>query len=149
MSFGLQIKVNAAGADAALQALVRSLDAKSLQAPLQEIGLALSEDVRLAFTQGQSPTGAVWQPSQRATEQGGQTLLDTGVLRNSIDFTVDGTNVYVGTNDVRAPLLDQGGDFLAWGRTPAFMPPRPFLEVSEAALQAARQTLADYVASLQ
>lgn len=45
-----------------------------------------------------SPDGGAWQPSRRATETGGKTLHDSGVLRASINAWASPDQVVVGTN---------------------------------------------------
>jgi phage gpG-like protein len=61
-----------------------------------------------------------WKPSQRAVDQGGQTLTDTGRLKNSITFNVGGDFIEVGTNVEYAEPLQLGSN-------KNNLEPRPFL----------------------
>ena len=49
-----------------------------------------------------APDGTKWEKSIRARVEGGQTLSDTRVLRNSVTYRATPKRVDVGTNDKRA-----------------------------------------------
>lgn len=98
-----------------------SLDSESI---LEVIGMeAVDTDVRKAFEYERDPISLEdWKPSRRAKEQGGKTLQDTGRLKRSITYKIDGDKVYIGTNVVYANKLFSGDD----GKN---LPARPFLGV--------------------
>ena len=88
----------------------------------------------LNFESETAPDGARWKPSQRAIEDGGLTLTDTGQLRQSITAASDATSAIAGTNLVYAAIDQFGGP--SRGRQSArsqnvpkarVMPARPFM----------------------
>ena len=122
--------------------------AKDLQPAMRAIGAALLASTQMRFRTQTGPDGAPWPPSKRAQE-GGQTLQQTGRLRNSLTFEATSDQVEVGTNVVYAAFCQLGTKpheirpknkkALFWKglkhpvklvRHPG-TPPRPFLGVSE------------------
>jgi phage gpG-like protein len=73
-----------------------------------EIGQTLREQVLLRFVDEVDPSGVPWVKSQRAALQGGQTLSDTAVLKNSMTYLVSGNSIEVGTNVEYAEPLHFG-----------------------------------------
>jgi len=65
---------------------------------MREVGEIVRESVMRNFRQGRAPDGTPWKPSLRAIMQRGQTLVDTGRLRNSINVQAGKDYVTVGTN---------------------------------------------------
>ena len=61
------------------------------------------------FRRGVGPDGQAWPVSQRAEEEGGQTLVDTGRLRESIVHEAGPSRVTVGTNVLYARIHQLGG----------------------------------------
>ncbi len=101
----------------------------------ENIGEALVSGTQDRFEAGEAPDGSKWQASKR----GGQTLVDTARLKNSIGYEASPEMVVVGTSDVKAGTHQHGaaqGSFgtskrggpLPWGDIPA----RPFIGISEA-----------------
>jgi len=64
---------------------------------MRNIGEIVRERAMQSFASGMSPDGAPWKPSRRALLQGGKTLIDTAILRNSIHVTPGSASVRVGT----------------------------------------------------
>jgi phage gpG-like protein len=62
---------------------------------LDSIGHALREEASLSFTDSRDPYGKPWKPLKRRK---GQPLLDTGLLRNSLAYRVNGLVLELGTN---------------------------------------------------
>ena len=60
------------------------------------IGEHLLTKARLGFKEQTSPKGEKWAPSKRAQEQGGQTLVDTAILKNSITYALTGQGLQFG-----------------------------------------------------
>lgn len=80
--------------------------------PLWEaIGFAMSENTKLRITEQTDVRGARFIPSVRATAQGGQTLLDRGLLRNSITYFArkNGVEWGVPSEFPYAWILNEGG----------------------------------------
>ncbi|MCF8491361.1 MAG: phage virion morphogenesis protein [Rhodospirillum sp.] len=124
---GTSIVVNRADIEAAagrLEALA-NLDIANL---LDEIGGGLVTSTGHRFETGVGPEGVQWEPSLRAIEQNGQTLVDRGHLRDSVTHAVNSQSVAIGTNVVYAAIHQFGGEA---GRNHAtVLPARPFLGIS-------------------
>lgn len=69
---------------------------------MEDIGGALVTSTKLRFETGKGPDHVPWKKSRRALEAGGKTLVDRGLLRDSIHFEASASQVLVGTNDQRA-----------------------------------------------
>ena len=76
---------------------------------LEEIGDMLIADIQGRFMREEDPEGRPWAPSRRAEEEGGQTLTDNAVLRNSFTKEVDSDGVTVGTAEIYAAIHNFGG----------------------------------------
>ena len=76
---------------------------------LDEIGARLVASTLERFRSESAPDGTPWQRSLRALVQGGQTLQDTGRLRDSIQHVVRGDGVDIGSNLVYAAIHQFGG----------------------------------------
>lgn len=126
----------------ALEAVERN--ARSLPSLLPAVGSILVADAQLAFREARDPWGVPWARLSQTTlirraarRTGGKPykikgglkkkaaaiiasakpLLDTGVLRNSITFRVEGNSVLVGTNLKYAGTQQFGAAKGAFGRT--------------------------------
>lgn len=142
----IAIRVQIAPDSGVLSALAKlALDSADKTSLLDEIGINLSENARLRFSDQVSPDGQPWKPSIRAKVQGGETLRDTGRLMASITHAVGGDSVEYGTNLEYAPFLHFGADIKAvakpyltfkipgggWARKKnVTLAPRPFLGLS-------------------
>jgi phage virion morphogenesis protein len=94
----------------ALAALDRLADKGRALGPLMDrIGLYLQGETRQRFEDQHGPDGTPWQPSQRAIEQSGQTLVDSARLRDSITHVAGSDSVEVGTNVLYAAIHQFGG----------------------------------------
>lgn len=92
--------------ESAVAALFNSLTITSATQKeiFESIGQGLADNTRLRFSDGVGPDGVAWDKSQRAL-RGGQTLVDTGRLQNSITYSLLPNGVEVGTNvGYAAPL---------------------------------------------
>jgi len=118
-----------------LQRVAERLD--DMTPVMRAIGAVVVNQTDEAFEQGQSPAGKPWKPSARVREKGGQTLIDSARLRNSITSEASAKQVEVGTNVIYAAIHQLGGVIrpktkkaLAFGgivRKSVTMPARPFL----------------------
>lgn len=82
---------------------------------LNELGQRLRESFKYGFREQKDPNNNPWKPSQRALDQGGQTLVDTARLRNSIGFAVSKQSathqtLQEGTNVIYAAVHNEGLD---------------------------------------
>lgn len=97
----IRIDIDDIGIAFALDRL-KGLTAGKAQPILAEIGRTLRTSTQLRFRDQRGPDGQAWAPSIRAAREGGQTLRDTGRLRNSITFEAGDREVAIGTNVVYA-----------------------------------------------
>ena len=65
---------------------------------MQAIGRYMKSSTQLRFRSQSGPDGQQWWPSQRAKQEGGQTLRLTGRLRNSITWRAGADYAEAGTN---------------------------------------------------
>lgn len=139
---------------------------------LKECGLVLLRSIARNFKAGGRPVR--WHPSGRALREGGQALVDTARLKNSMAMRVLGRILRVGTNVKYARIHQLGGKLdknvtvkahyrymtTAFGKAiegrkvlvrqhqrqqDAYIPARPFLKVQAADLRIMRRIVADYV----
>ncbi len=102
------------GAEEALATLARAAAAADRPRELYDnIGAALVVSSQERFDTGTGPDGNPWPLSIRAMMQGGRTMIDTSRLRNSQTHEASDTGVEIGTNDIRAPILHEGGTITA------------------------------------
>jgi len=117
---------------------------ENLRPVMAALGGSIAEEIRANFREGADPYGNKWRPLKT---RAGQPLLDTGRLRNSINYNVTRPNeVVIGTNVFYAPVHQFGAEihpvyakmlrFVPRGsKKPIFakkvtIPPRPFLPLS-------------------
>ena len=103
----IRIEVDDGDVREGLARLIRR--ARNPMPALDRIGSYLEAATIRRFELEQAPGGAPWRKSRRAARDGGQTLTDTGRLRNSITRRVFGDAVEVGTNVVYAAIHQFGG----------------------------------------
>ena len=89
---------------------------------MRKLGAAFRQTVDERFEMERGPGGLPWTKSQRAEEQGGQTLTDTGRLRQSITYVAGPRGVEIGTNVLYAAIHQFGGEIRqpAYARSVAF-----------------------------
>lgn len=131
----------------ALQSLQKTLASLStLDLMLDQIGGHLVSETARRFVEGVDPKGNAWEPSQRALEQGGKTLVNQGHLRDSITYLLNGGTVEVGTDLVYGAIQQFGG---VTGRNHATtLPARPFLGINAGDEVAIADIAQNYIASL-
>lgn len=74
-----------------------ALRMQDLSPIMREIGEIVRDSVMRNFREQRSPQGGIWEPSHRALQEHGKTLIDTATLRNSINVRADRDKVAVGT----------------------------------------------------
>lgn len=102
--------LNWGGLDAALGHAGKKLG--NTQALMESVGEALVSGTRQRFSDEEDPKGQKWPRSGRAAESGGQTLTDTGRLRDSIEYAATPNKVMVGSNLVYAGFIRKAGQSL-------------------------------------
>ena len=101
------VSLNWGGLDAALGQAAQKLG--NTQALMESIGDALVSGTLKRFDAEEDPQGRKWEPSGRASEEGGQTLTNIGRLRDSIDRVATPDKVMVGSNLPYARIHQKGG----------------------------------------
>lgn len=94
--------------------LMRGMDvaiakANRSQELMDTIGETLVSSTHQRFKDGTDPDGKRWKTSKRAAAEGGQTLIKSGRLRNSITYEASPQMVVVGSNAVYARIHQLGG----------------------------------------
>jgi phage gpG-like protein len=141
--------------------LARGIEAAILAAQdftpaMAEIASLMEFETRERFETGRGPDEVPWQPSQRAIEQGGQTLRDSGALEGDMNGQWDAFSSVVGTNLIYAAVHQEGKTIRARTgsalRTPfgprasVKMPRRAFLGFGQREQDEIPQILADHLA---
>ncbi len=134
----------------------------------RNINAALAEGVREStlerFRQGKGPDGQRWRSSIRAAQEGGQTLVKTAQLRNSIHTCSDASGFAVGTNVKHAATHQFGepgrtikarrkkalrfrvnGQWVTKKQVRISIPARPFLGLSEDDMREMKATVEDFI----
>jgi phage virion morphogenesis protein len=106
MSVRLKVKTDLNVINQLLQNLTGKL--QDLTPVMRDVGEIVLEHIKDNFKRGTAPDGTPWKPSLRVLEQGGKTLIDRGILRNSFHVQPARRNVMVGTADVRAAVHQFG-----------------------------------------
>jgi len=75
---------------------------------MRTIGEIVRDSVQANFAEGRSPEGTAWKKSWRAMRQGGRTLIDTAILRNSIHVQASRNEVRIGTPVKYGPVHQFG-----------------------------------------
>ncbi|SDB03900.1 phage virion morphogenesis (putative tail completion) protein [Desulfonatronum thiosulfatophilum] len=76
---------------------------------MEGIGEVLVSQIQRSFEAGTAPGGGAWPPSIRARREGGQTLVLSSILKNSINYQAGPSQVSAGTNKVYAAIHNYGG----------------------------------------
>lgn len=93
----------------------------------------------LRFSEQTGPDGVPWIPSQRALNEGGQTLLDQGILRGSITGVFTENESVIGTTLLKALPLQEG--VASRG-----LPARPFIGIAADEMITVLSILDNYIA---
>ncbi|MEO5336873.1 MAG: phage virion morphogenesis protein [Magnetospirillum sp. WYHS-4] len=137
----LSIDIQDAGAAKVLDRVIAA--AEDLTPAMDDIGGHLVAAIQRRFELGRGPDGKPWKPSRRVEESkgGGQTLVDSGRLMQSVTHLAHADSVDVGTNVIYGAIHQFGGTIrakkgkaLAFGsgagkvlRNSVTIPARPFL----------------------
>ena len=78
----------------------------------ETIGEALVSSTKERFDREERPDGTPWPKSQRAEQEGGQTLTDRGVLKDSIGYEASKDMVAVGTVEIYGRIHQLGGEIV-------------------------------------
>lgn len=90
-------------------AILKLLDAATNMTEAQNaIGQTVVSNTIERFERQQAPDGANWLPSIRVQQSGGKTLQDTGTLKDSINYQIEGDSVFVGTPFAWAATHQEG-----------------------------------------
>jgi len=92
------------------------------------IGEYLVSSTQQHFKDQEGPDGP-WKPSQRAEREGGQTLVDSARLKNSITYEASPQMVVIGVNAVYARIHQLGGQ--AGRGHKVTIPARPYIYITD------------------
>lgn len=120
------VRLEWGGLDTMLGGLQRRMENKGEL--LDTIGEVLVSGAIQRFSDGKDPEGTQWEVSKRAANKQGQTLVDTGQLRNSLEYATTTGEVFVGSNKKYAHIHQKGGK-AGRGRS-VIIPARPYLGIS-------------------
>lgn len=113
-TFALEVEtVSVARLGAAFSELMMRMG--NLSQPMDVIGAALVDSTHHRFSTGIGPGGRPWDTSHRAAEEGGQTLVESRRLEDSITHNPTHNSVEVGTNVIYAGIHQFGGTIKAKG----------------------------------
>lgn len=143
----LEIRSHVRGAQAIERKLAAVIAGIEDAEPLfDEIGAIMVASTQHNFESGKSPDGTAWIPSERALAEGGQTLINSGILLSSITHDAGPDYAEWGSGMVYAGIHQFGGETGRGGATK--LPARPYLGISvgdEFAIEAAAE---DYIGGL-
>jgi phage gpG-like protein len=110
---GLTIRFDDGGATAGIRKLIRQME--DPRPALRIVGAVLVDSIEENFKEGGRPP---WKKSKRAEREGGQTLVKTRNLENSLTDSskstkIEGGTLYVGTNVEYAAIHNFGGKIKA------------------------------------
>lgn len=153
------VSLNWGGLDKAIGNAAKNM--ANHQALMNSVGEALVSGTIDRFQKEETPEGEKWEPSGRATNEGGQTLSDTGLLKKSIEYAATPDLVMVGTNKPYSLIHQKGGiitpkkgkylKFKGSNGKDAFVkqvtiPARPYIGVSKADMEEVKSILHDFLA---
>jgi len=143
---GLRYTVDASGADALERQLAHLLKRMGDLFPLMRIISGyLRDETRQRFEDGEAPDGSKWKTSIRAQVTGGQTLVDRGILRDSITDAATRDSAIVRTKAARALVFQLAGS--GWKTVKqVVMPARPIFGLSAASPGEIGGIINDYLA---
>ena len=110
MAIGIDVEIDDA-ATMVIAMKLRTFGVGVVRGALLELGETVRNMAIDSFAGEKTPEGIAWKRSQRAWIDGGLTLTDSAVLKNSIGVNVEGVDaVTVGSNMVYAAIHQLGGD---------------------------------------
>lgn len=127
------------------------------------LGETIKTSTRDRFRTEKAPNGKKWEPSKRAITNGGVTLVNSAVLKNSITYQSNETGFAVGTNSIYAATHQLGdkrtisanssnglrfkiGDqWVTKKEVKVDIPARPFLGISAEDEDEIKSTIEDFV----
>ena len=96
---------------------------------MKSVGNHIKNITEKSFEQQKSPAGKTWKPSERALKTGDLTLIDSGLLANSIDYKAGKDGAVISSDRVYAAIHQFGG--YAGRKLKTKIPARPFFPVDE------------------
>jgi phage gpG-like protein len=145
-------KETAAKLFAAMNAYARKVsDLRPIMDDLAEIGLSsIMRNFEAGGRYGSGEFGGGserWIPSRAAEERDGQTLLDEGILANSVDYWIEGNVLIFGSNEPQARRLFEGDDDVN-EEGDLLYPPRPAIVLQDEDIDEMMFVITDYASGL-
>lgn len=125
------IRCDVRGQEGVIEAIKALVDAGGAARgkTLRAIRDVMVEGIRSRFKTQTSPDGIPWKPSLRARVEGGRTLVDKGLLRNSIMGAVNGNIASVWTASIYSAIHHFGGIIRAKNKPYLWFPMRATVKV--------------------
>ena len=98
------------GQDEVLKKLKAVTDRNIRGQIMDDFGSYMATEIDSRFESEKAPDGAPWEESYRAKEEGGQTLSDSGILRQSIAYEHSADRLEIGSAMVYAAIHQFGGE---------------------------------------
>ncbi len=129
MTAALDIRANVRGTKNIERKLDKMLDGVTNLEPLMdEIGGIMVASTQDNFENSRGPDGTAWTPSNRVTKNGGQTLIDSEILFDSITHNPTKDSVEWGSGMIYAGIQNDGGNAGRGGATK--LPARTYLGIN-------------------
>lgn len=109
----------------------------------ETVGECLVSSTKERFGKETGPDGVKWKDSDRAEAEGGKTLTDNAILKNSIGYEATRKTVAVGTNLVYGAIHQLGG--MAGRGKKLELPARPYLGLDDADREEVQGIIEDFM----
>ena len=98
------------GQEEVLNKIAAINDRKTRAAVLDDFGSYMLSEVHSRFENESDPEGEPWQQSYRAREEGGQTLSNSNILRQSMTYVHSANRLELGSALIYARIHQDGGE---------------------------------------
>jgi phage virion morphogenesis protein len=124
-----------------------STQVNDLSYPLKEIGEYMMTEIAMRFERGVDSDGKPWIPSKRSKKDRGKTLVDKGILRQSITYKAsdDSVEIGVGKFPPYARIHQMGGRTGRGHRVN--LPARPYLGINDSDVAEAQRIITQFLQS--
>lgn len=106
------IRTQFEGTDEVIKKLAQVSSDSTRRQILDDFGSYLMSETQGRFETETGPDGEAWEESYRAKEEGGKTLTDSGILRDSITYENDADRLEVGSAMIYAAIHQYGGEIV-------------------------------------
>lgn len=104
------IRMEFQGQDEVLKKLAAVTDNNIRGQIMDDFGSYMVSEIQSRFENEHGPDGEPWEKSYRAREKGGQTLNDSGILKQSITYAHTADKLEIGSAMIYAAIHQFGGE---------------------------------------